>query len=978
MDSVPPTRFVVGIDLGTTNSALAFVDTAAGLDAPVQTLPVPQVAAPGEVESRDTLPSFHYEPAPGQFDADALRLPWNAPGDAPAPFVVGLLARERGADQPGRLIVSAKSWLSHTGVDRTADLLPWHGAPDVQKLPPAEVSARYLAHLRAAWDARWPDHPLAAQEVVVTIPASFDEIARELTATAARRAGLGRVVLLEEPQAAFYAWMGGRKSEVGSRNAEAGKAKGRAESARHRPEGVITQKVEGQRSTPKPAFAPPLPYSDFPLPTSAFLPRSDFPLPTLILVCDIGGGTTDLTLIEARPAGFHRVAVGEHLILGGDNLDLALAHHVEERLGAKLEGRAWGVLIRRCQQAKETLLSDDAPAALTLSLPPATGARLIGGARQVELDRDAVRALLVDGFLPSVGPEERPARRGHASGFQEFGLPYAPDPGITRYLAAFLAAHGPGNGALARPDAVLFNGGFFESPVLRARLLEVLASWFGGQAPRVLENARRDLAVAHGAARFGLARRGVGARIGGGLARAYYLGVQDDAGQPKAMCLAPAGLEEGAEMTVAERAFTLRIRQPAEFPLYVSSTRTGDRPGEVIDPDPTQLTALPPLRTALRGKPGAEGDGTVSVTLHARLSEIGTLEVWCAEAGGRGREWRLPFDVRAAAPDDLPIDLADVPTITVEEETIRQGRGILRAVFTTGDAGAVESLVKRLESETGVVRWEWPPSLLRALWEETLDAEPARARSAVHEARWLNLLGFCLRPGYGYPVDDWRVAQTWRLFEQKITHGRNELCRAEWWILWRRVAGGLNAGQQRALAAPVLADWRKGHARVGSHEAAEVWRLLGSLERLDSAAKEELGGMALVQLADAGGTTSGLRRALVWALGRLGARVPLYGPLNTLPPAETVEAWLERLTLHRPIPDEDTAFAAAQMARRTGDRFRDVSDATRARVVTWLECAPSVPAHLVELVRTGGELQAEERNEAFGESLPYGLQLRAG
>ena len=937
---VPPARFVVGIDLGTTNSALAFVDTAAGPDAPVETLRVPQLVAPGEVEARDTLPSFHYEPLPGQIGADTLRLPWNAPGDAPAPFVVGVLARDRGADQPGRLIVSAKSWLSHTGVDRTADLLPWHGAPEVRKLPPAEVSARYLAHLRAAWDAHWPDHPLAAQDVTVTIPASFDEVARELTAAAAQRAGLGRIVLLEEPQAAFYAWMGG-KAEGGRRKAE-GRKSGR-------------QPATGNRQPVTAALAP----------------------GEVVLVCDIGGGTTDLTLIEARAAGFHRLAVGDHLILGGDNLDLALAHHVEARLGTRVEGRAWGGLLRRCQQAKETFLSDEAPATLTLSLPAAGGARLIGGARQVALDREEVRALLVDGFLPRVGPDDRPAPRTRASGFQEFGLPYAPDPGISRYLAAFLAAHGPGDGALVRPAAVLFNGGFFESPILRARLLEVLASWFEGKAPRVLANARLDLAVAQGAARFGLARRGVGTRIGGGLARAYYLGVQDGAGQPRAMCLVPAGLEEGAEAALPEHTFTLRIRQPAEFPLYVSSTRTADRPGDVIDPDPTQLTVLPPLRTALRGKPGAEGGDTVSATVHARLSEIGTLEVWCAEAGGRGREWRLPFDVRAATPADAARASPGegIVAVIVEEETIRRGRALIRAAFTTCDPAAVESLVKRLEGTLGLGRWEWPPSLLRPFWDETLEAEPARARSPVHEARWCNLLGFCLRPGYGYPVDDWRAAQTWRLHEKKIAHGRNELCRAEWWILWRRVAGGLTAGQQRALAAPLLAELRRAGGRPGSHEAAEIWRLLGSLEWLDVPAKLELGGLALARLAGAD-PAAGRARALVWTLGRLGARVPLYGPLNTLLPAENVEAWLDRLTQSSSGADEEVAFAAVQMARRTGDRFRDVSDATRARVVAWLERA-AAPMRFVELVRVGGELRAAERDEAFGESLPYGLQLLA-
>ncbi len=913
-----PARFVVGIDLGTTNSAVAFVDTAARGEAAraVKTFPVPQLVAPGEVEARDTLPSFHYEPFGGQFADGASRLPWDRPDGAAADHIVGTLARERGADVPGRLVVSAKSWLSHSGVDRTADLLPWQGAPDVRKLPPAEVSARYLGHLRAAWNAAHPEDPLEGQDVIVTIPASFDEVARELTVTAARRAGLPRIVLLEEPQSAFYAWM-----------------------ARH---GDSPEKMTpGQR----------------------------------VLVCDIGGGTTDLTLIEARPGSgsnapvnFHRLAVGDHLILGGDNLDLALAHHVETRLGGKLEPRVWAVLIRRCQQTKEILLAADAPERWTINLPAAAGARLIGGARQVELTRDEVRTLLTDGFLPRVGPDARPARRGFGSGFQEFGLPYAADPAITRYVAAFLSAHG------GRPDAVLFNGGFFESPVLRERFLEVLGSWYGDARLAVLDNERLDLAVALGAARFGLARRGVGLKISGGLARAYYLGVRGGDGQPAAVCLAPMGLAEGAEVDLAGRAFDLRIRQPAEFPLYVSSTRTRDQPGDVVVPDPLELSALPPVRTALRGRPGAEGSDTVPVRLHARLTEIGTLEVWCAEAGGKNRQWKLPFDVRAATRTELDAHAAEGERAgIVDEDTAARGRTLVRETFEGNDTAAVESLVKRLESTLGLTRSEWPPSLLRALWEELMELEPARARGPIHEARWLNLLGFCLRPGYGYAVDDWRTAQTWRLSEKKVAHPKNELCRAEWWILWRRIAGGLTAGQQRALAAPLLAEIRKDTtAGWGSHERAEIRRLLGSLEWLDAPAKLDFGARLLGSLtaADAGDR----QRAQVWTLGRLGARVPLYGPLNTLVPAEDVETWIARLA-KLPGPDEEVAFALVQIARRTGDRFRDVSDATRDTALGWLE-RHGAPGHFVDLVRAGGELRTEERSEAFGESLPFGLELK--
>jgi molecular chaperone DnaK (HSP70) len=925
-------RFVVGIDLGTTNSAVAFVDARAADPARVSVFPIPQLVAPGEMEARDTLPSFHFEPAPGQFDEAALRLPWEKTG-RPAGYVVGVLARERGADVPGRLVVSAKSWLSHAGVDRTAELLPWHGAPEVKKLSPVEVSARFLWHLRAAWDQRWPDDPLEAQEVVVTIPASFDEVARELTLAAARRAGLGRIALLEEPQAAFYAWA-------------------------------------GRADAPE-------------------LPRG-----AKVLVCDIGGGTSDFTLIEslgrddggAQPSlpAFRRYAVGDHLILGGDNLDLALARFVETRLGAPVSPRQWGALLRRCQQAKETLLGPDAPARLTLSVPAAGGSRLIGGARQVELERAEVAALLMDGFLPRVGLDAQPARR--SSGFQEFGLPYAPDPAITRYLAAFLSAHAEEGGAI-RPDAVLFNGGFFESPALREQLLEVLNSWFGGKAKGkgktgkipVLENERLDLAVALGAVRFGMARRGVGAKISGGLARSYYIGIgqEGEKGGAVALCLAPAGLEEGSDVDLKGRQFHLRLRQPVEFPLYVSGTRPADRPGDLVELNES-LTALPPIRTALRGK--SEGAEAARVHLHARLTDIGTLEVWCEEAEGGRRQWKLPFDVRAATPalGETPRAGAGEPTAFVDEQTADRCRALIREAFAASGGGAAtlaEGLVKRLEAASGMGRLEWPPSLLRGFWEELMSVEPGRKRSPIHEARWLNLLGFSLRPGYGFAVDDWRAAQTWRLFERRVIHPRNELCRAEWHILWRRIAGGLTAGQQRTLAAPLLAEWRKAVGLPiawGTHETAEIWRLLGSLEWLGADQKLELGHRLLGQWPGQGGQI-GLARAAVWTLGRLGARAPMYGPLNTVLPADEAENWIHRLCASS-SSGEDTAFALVQIARRTGDRFRDISEDARNRTLAWLAAAGASPRY-VALVRDGGPLHAAEQDVMFGENLPCGLRL---
>ena len=542
---------------------------------------------------------------------------------------------------PGRLITSAKSWLCHPGVDRLAELLPWHGADDVERLSPVEASAGYLAHLRAAWNARFLADPLEAQEVVLTLPASFDEVARELTVKAAARAGLPCVVLIEEPQAAFYAWI----------NAHGGQW-----------EQTVSP---GQK----------------------------------ILVCDIGGGTSDFTLIRVRSAAggkvqFHRVAVNEHLILGGDNLDLALAHHVEQLLAqrGKLELRQWATLVLLCRQVKETLLGDDAPERWMVSLP-GSGSRLIGGALQVEVARDEVRQRLLDGFLPRVELGDKPTAR--RSGFQEFGLPYAPDPAITRYLAAFLAAHRhvaedspPADGHdPARPDIVLFNGGFFASNVLRARLLEILVSWFrtrGQDAtwqPMVLDNDRLDLAVARGAAYYGMVRRGLGVRISAQLARSYYVGVAADDSQAAAMCLVPGGVEEGQSIDLSERRFDLLLRQPVEFPLYVSSTLLTTQPGEMVAVDPEQMTALPPIRTVLQAGKKTAGAESVPVTLHARLTEIGTLELWCSQVDGP-QTWKLQFDVRAATRTDIAghAGLGERQGI-VDEQLLAQCRALVESTF---------------------------------------------------------------------------------------------------------------------------------------------------------------------------------------------------------------------------------------------------------------------------------------------------------
>jgi len=933
-EATGPPRYIVGIDLGTTNCAAAFVDTSKE-DWTVETFPIPQLVAPGTVEARDTLPSFHYQKSENEFAPGALNLPWSKGDEATA---VGVFARDHGTEVPGRLIASAKSWLCHNGVDRLADLLPWHGAPDVTRLSPVDVSARYLARIRAAWNHRFRDFPLEDQDVVVTLPASFDEVARELTVKAAARAGLPRIILIEEPQAAFYAWINKHGTDW------------------------ETHVRPGQK----------------------------------ILVCDVGGGTSDFTLIRARrqPDGriqFHRVAVGEHLILGGDNLDLALAHHIEGQLALRtgLDPKLWSRLVRVGRSVKENLLGENPPERLTVNLP-SSGAKLIGGGLQIEVTQSEVAQLLVDGFFPRVSLDDKPVAR--RLGFQEFGLPYAAEAAVTRYLAAFLTAHRHsalqvGDDAVghdpARPDVLLFNGGVFASHLLRRRLLEVVSSWFDGGTgwqPQVLDNERLDLAVARGAAYYGMVRRGVGVRIAAGLARSYYIGVQQQGvAQSGAVCVVPAGVEEGQSVDLSSRQFQLLVHQPVEFPLYVSSTRLTDNPGELIVVDPEQMTALPPIRTVLQSTKKAAPAETVSVILHARLTEIGTLELWFTQAEGT-RNWRLQFDVRTAVRTDLRSHegLAERHGI-VDVETVEQCRLAIREAFVAGSEKHLpEQLMKRLGEITGQSREAWPPSLLRELWEITLDVEPGRRISPIHEARWLSLLGFFLRPGYGMAVDDWRVAQTWRVLQGKLVHG-NAMCRAEWWILWRRIAGGLTASQQRGLAQPLIADIRAVHRTVkkgrggalqmGSHEAAEMWRMLGSLELIGAGWKAELGNM-LLDLA-AREKTSSIRSAQVWALGRIGARVPMYGPLNTTIVQELAADWALRL-IDFSFEVDTLALTLMMLARRTNDRYRDLDSDVRERIIGWLDHS-GAPRHYSKLVTEAGELASDEQGLIFGESLPAGL-----
>jgi len=590
-------KYVIGIDLGTTNSVLCYTPLEA--DRPqLELLPIPQLVATATIEPRSMLPSFLYLAAGHQAGGGALDLPWAEGRD----FAVGELARRQGAELPDRTVAAAKSWLCHSRVDRRQPILPWNAPAEVPKISPVTASQRYLEHLVAAWEAAHPDAPLAEQQVVLTVPASFDASARELTREAALAAGLPPdLVLLEEPQAAVYAWLA----------------------------------TTGERW------------------------RRGLSVGDTLLVCDVGGGTTDLTLVGAAEEQgelvLRRIAVGNHLLVGGDNMDLALAHYVAGRFAEKgVELDPWQsvALWHSCRAAKEALLTPSGPETHNVSVL-GRGRKLIGGTVSVPVDRRSVSELLVDGFFPRCRPTDRPVRQ-RISGFREMGLPFESDTAVTRHLAAFLQAQGESPERPARPTHVLFNGGVFKADVLRGRLLDVLGEWFGGQAaPRLLEGEHDlDHAVARGAAYYGWTKHRGGMRIRGGTARGYYVGIETAGlavpGAPRplrALCAVPIGMEEGTETDVPSDEIGLVVGEPAHFRFFSSSVRKNDRPGDVLSAwTPDELSETDSLEAMLPPDESVD-EPYVPVRFHARLTELGVLELWCVGTAS-GKRWKLEFSVR--------------------------------------------------------------------------------------------------------------------------------------------------------------------------------------------------------------------------------------------------------------------------------------------------------------------------------------------
>jgi hypothetical protein len=608
-----PAKYIIGIDLGTTNSALARYDlTASEEEGRIEVCGIPQLVNPNEVAERTLLPSFLYIPGELDFPKGSLSLPWE-----PEPkFVVGELARRRGAESPNRLVASAKSWLSYSGVNRSSPILPWQAPPEFPRVSPVEASSQFLAHLSRAWQATQPDAALADQEILLTVPASFDEEARELTRRAAEQSGYHNVTLLEEPQAAFYAWLE-NQGDAWRRRIGVG---------------------------------------------------------DLVLVIDIGGGTTDFSLIlvseEDGDLTLKRVAVGEHILLGGDNMDLALARLLQQRVeasGQRIDTSQLHGLWLQCRFAKEQLFESPKSKSRPVTLL-GKGSKLVGGTIKTELAREDLEQVLIEGFFPKVASNEMPARQRRV-GFQELGLPYAADPAVTRHLARFLSEqvrNSPESGGIRRgpsgvacPTHVLFNGGVMKAAALRDRVVEVLNSWLQQEGfnalgkEQILEGPDLEHAVARGAAYYGKARRGKGVRIRSGASRTYYIGIESSMpaipgmeAPLKALCVVPFGMEEGTEAAIPDREFGLVVGEPAEFRFLSSTIRKQDHSGDLLEDFGDDLEELSPLEVTLQldSKQGS----VVPVRIETRVTELGTLEVWCVSRDGTNR-WKLELNIREAA-----------------------------------------------------------------------------------------------------------------------------------------------------------------------------------------------------------------------------------------------------------------------------------------------------------------------------------------
>jgi molecular chaperone DnaK (HSP70) len=931
-------RYSIGIDLGTTNCALAFVPLQG--DGQSEVLAVPQWATLSAIAESTALPSFLYLPE----EAAAAQLPVVKTGNEE--WIVGQLARKKAVESPGRVAHSAKSWLCHHTADRSAGFLPW-GSDDIardSKISPVRASALILNHLKRAWNGRFADagadFEFDRQEITVTVPASFDAAAQRLTLIAAVEAGFPETVcLLEEPQAAFYCW---------------------------------------------------LEQHDFATDLMDRLP-DDGDGTHHVLVVDIGGGTSDFSLFElclqtnGSAPHIKRKAVGDHILLGGDNVDLAIAHLLEPRLTGerrgKLSATEWDDLVARCRDLKEKLLTGDGrpdePCPIAL---PGRGSGLVAALRTAQLTRAEIESLLLEGFFPECPAQAYPYRAQAA--LKEWGLPYASDGAVTRHLAAFLRG---------RPhvDAILFNGGALSPEFLRQRICQQVMKWQGGLPPLVLENAEPELAVARGAALFEKIRHCGTERIEATAARAVFLEVgrgrtpeADERARPSLVCVLPHGAASEQRFEITELPLEVQTNRLARFQAYYSTRGHCSRAGDIISLSEEDHHALPPLETVVKVTDLAPGTTTtLPVRLIVSANELGLLQISFVSTDPLIRQsWPLEFNLRPHERDGqadsktVPVPNAPVHAKpNISGQALEAARARIKSSFNSPpnrrDTVTATRLLRTLEQVVGMPKSDWNAGLVRALWPALESCRARRKESPDHEEAWLILAGFLLRPGFGAAADEVRIDNLWRLREHGLAFP-GKRSKVQEYVLWRRVAGGLARQRQEQILAPELDK-----IRTQKKVEPELVRLAGSLERLPSPIKTELANLFIDAAASLARDNKHCAPYL-GALGHLLSRAPLYaGPETVVSPDLVERAYgaLCRLNWAAPeLTEMQTLFLRA--ARVVDSRNFDLPKAARYRIATQLENAgvsPQKTAKLKEFTPVGGA----ERISLHDESLPPGLIL---
>lgn len=878
-------RYIIGIDLGTTNSCLSYVDTLG--TGQVQMLRIPQLNRRGEMEALPTLPSFCF---------------------LDEKVAVGAYAEYAGARLPTKLVGSAKSWLCHSAAPRKDPILPLEGS---LKISPVEATANYLRHLRQAWNSQMAKGDLDAefdqQQIILTVPASFDEIARTLTVEAAKLAGYSHLTLLEEPQAAFYSWIAAHEAQW-----------------------------------------------------NAQLSSSD-----TILVCDVGGGTTDFSLIEVNEKGFRRMAVGDHLLLGGDNMDAAIANLMESRLQLQEELDSTQLLQLKCEarKAKEALLGGKEE--FYSFVIQKGGSKVIGQTLSGTLKKNEVERLLLDGFFGIYAWDE--ARKLPPSrGLRSMGLPYEDEPSITKHLAAFLHKH------KAQPTKVLFNGGALKPAGFREAIVASLRKWFPEKNIDVLASISLDLAVSRGAAYYGKAQRGLGMKIASGSARTYYLEIGVEGEGPRVLTLLTRGTEEGVTVK-SDKTFLLSPNQPVAFHLWSSHVRLSDTPGTILSINPEEMQRLPPIHTQMRfGKT----QNKIEVTLDISLTALGTLDLGLQTLTGSHR-FKLEFKIRGADGQENALDALASTRVdeTFDESYLQEAKKFISSIFDGSSSMRPSTLMEELEKMIGKPRLKWSPAILRGLWEAVRMHAPKCFVSSELECRFWNMVGFCLRPGFGYPMDDFRMNEMWKIMLARPISDKNSDLLIQRLICYRRMAGGFSKGQQmqiaNTLAPPLLNSKQSGvdikQKKGDQYLKSERVRTLGSLELIDVALKRKIGELLLDKICKGQAGT-----AEFWALGRIGARHLAYGSVISMIPKDICSMWVDQLLLLPQGAEDELLATFGLIARKSDVREFQLPQSQIDAILYRFKDHPQRD-RLQEILCENVVLTSGEKDAIFGDHLPPGL-----